>query len=946
MQYTPNLSSNPLLASLQLLAWLLLRPSAWRHHLKQIDPTLPPDLALASLQRHQWRNPLLWRLLLLYLGIYPLWSGIIIGTVVWIATTSVDATLWAVSFGIALTVIGCLVGAIIIAVPLALIASVFAGIVLGIWVGFSVHFSGHIEFNLFTIGVSLFILSVAGNMNNTLPSPIGSDSWGRQIGSILTATIFTILMLLMASYLATLLAKQVFLELLLPRLENALMVFDLAYATLITVFMTIFLSSILKLHGQSWQQSILLGLVFSLLIGTLFVVILHTESNNPLLIGIALGALIAIVASLLFALPYLFAQHLASNWAGVLSGVMVSGSVYILIKQSGYSVWTIMNSNLFRDGYFLSLVSDPVVQTHSLGLFGLIGVVTLLGLTWHRWQAIFLYPFVLAWNLLLYRAEQRRWSRDFKNSFFRWHSVCWDERQYLPLYGLDDYLVTLSEQLSAEGAAAISYVSTTQQRWAAQAAQIELDARRLQNCHSVKSISHAHDELAAGELTGPASSLLRSLRRISQDVAAALEQYSPYHQQSLFKEVEKDLESLLREFTRSSEKYAERFRPIVESWRQLVSAHILECATQYDGEIDNPYVVGTPLSAAQEIFVGRTDISKRLERFLHKPGPPLLLYGQRRIGKTSLLKNLTRLLPSSIVPIFVDLQGTIAGTTNEVEFFYSLSYEMQNSLPVNHPTPLKKEDLNPNPFLGFTQWLDDVKKTLENKFLLLMLDEFEVLNDAFVRGYLDESKILGFFRHLIQHSTDLKILFSGLHALNEFKSWASYLINVQTLHISYLTENEALRLIEQPIADFRLAYTAEARQRVLEVTRCHPYLVQLLCSEIVTLKNEQPIEKRWNAQLDDVHQAISDGLKNGHFFFQNIETELTTADSFTMLRFIAAQGEGACVTRTQLAKQFSETLESSLTNLLQRELIETVEEGYRVQVELIRLWMVQSIDKI
>jgi hypothetical protein len=450
---------------------------------------------------------------------------------------------------------------------------------------------------------------------------------------------------------------------------------------------------------------------------------------------------------------------------------------------------------------FLSLVSEPVIQTDSLGLFGLIGVVILFGLTWHRWQAMLLYPFVLVWNLLLYRAQQRR--RDTKKSLFGWHSVCWDERQYLPLYGLDDYLVTLSEQLSAEGAAAISYVSTTQQRWAAQAAQIELDARRLQNCDSVKSISQA-GKPAAGELEGPASSLLRSLSHISQDIAVALAQNSPFYQQSFLKEVEQKLESLLRELTSSSEKYAERFRPIVESWRQIVSAHISEYATEYDGEIDNPYVVGTPLSAAQEIFVGRTDISKRLERFLHKPGPPLLLYGQRRIGKTSLLKNLTRLLPSSIVPIFVDLQGTIAGATNEVEFFYSLSYEMQDSQPLNHLPRLKKEDLNPNPFLGFTQWLNEVKKTLENKILLLMLDEFEALDKIFVRGDLDESKILGFFRHLIQHSSDLKILFSGSHALDEFKSWASYLINVQTLHISYLTENEARRLIEQPHRGFSI----------------------------------------------------------------------------------------------------------------------------------------------
>jgi hypothetical protein len=947
---SPTLSSNLLLASLQLLAWLLLRPSAWRHLLKQIDPTLPPDFALASLQRRQWRNPQLWRLLLLYLGIYPLWSGIIIGTVVWITTTSIDATLWGISYGMALTFTGGLIGAFTIAVPFALLASFITGTVLGIWLGINTHLNSNVNTDIFIISVVLFILSMAGNINNTLSSQTNSHSWVRQIGSILIGAIITVLMLLIVSQLATFLAKQLFIELLLPRLKNAVIIFDLAYATLITLFLVVFLSSILKLHGQTWQKSLLWGFVFSLISGAVFVVILHTEPQNQILIGIAIGTMIGIGASLLFALPYLFAKQKASDWAGIISGVLVSGSIYIFLYKLDYSPWTILSATLLRDDtHLLSRFIEPFSQTHSLGLIGLVGV-TLLGLTWHRWQAILLYPVVSAWNLLVYRAEQRRLNQiqkkesrqtGLKHSLFRWHSVCWDERQHLPLYGLEDYLVTVSERYPTEGQATITYVSTTRQRWAAQAAQIELDARRLQNCNNVVAISEAH-KLAAGELTGPANSLLRSLGRLSQDVAAALKQNSPYNQRLALKDVEEHLERLLRELTRSSEKYAERFRPIIDHWRTIISARILDYATESDGEIDNPYVVALPLTAQQKIFVGRTDISKRLEQFLRKqPCPPLLLYGQRRMGKTSLLNNLTRLLPSTIIPLFVDLQGLPSLAKDDAGFFDNLSREMQYSAQHRGYTlpTLTRDTLTPDPFSSFVQWLNEVEVSLENNLLLLMLDEFEALNKAFVRGDLDESKILGFFRHLIQHRPRLKILLSGSHRLNEFEHWASYLINVQTLHISYLKENEARQLIEQPMADFGLTYTPEASQRVLELTRCHPYLVQLLCSEIVTQKNEQPVEKRWIAQVDDVIAAIDKALENSHFLFVNIVTEQISTKSLAVLRFIAAQGEGACVTRTQLAEHFPEQLEQSLKNLLQRELIEIVEGGYRFQVELIRRWI-------
>jgi AAA+ ATPase superfamily predicted ATPase len=933
------LSNNPLIASLQLFTWLFLRPSAWHRYVTQIDSQLLPDFALASLQRHQWRNPRLWRLLLLSFAIYPLWSGIIIGMVVGITTFSVDATILGVSYGMALTLVGNLMGAITIAVPFALIASVIGGTLLGIIVGISGDLSSHI----FTMGVGIFVLGMAGSISDTLSYETNNSyTWARRIGSISLGGIITILMLLLVSYLATFVARQL-LDFLLSRLENAFIIFNLAYAILISLFLVVFLSVILKWHGHTWQKSIFWSTLFSVLSGTLVMMILHVETlgfHNLVLIGVVTGTMVGIGASLLFAFPYLFAKRVASNWVGFISGVLVSASVYLFFLEltDNYSLWIKISSSILHDTNTWAVLIKPFTDIYSLKFILLVGVPILLGLTWCWWQAIFLYPFVSAWNLLLYRAEQRR--DPATKSLFSWHSVCWDERQHLPLSGLENYLVLLAEHYPTEGQAAIDYVSTTQQRWAAQAAQIELDARRLQNCESVIAISEIHHG-AIGELTGPANSLLRSLSSISQDVVAALRQTSPYNQRLVFKEVEERLEGLWRELTRSSEKYAERFRPIVDSWRMIVAARISNHLTEHEGEIENPYVIMLPLTVQQKIFVGRIDISKRIEQFLRQPVcPPLLLYGQRRMGKTSLLKNLVQLLPSSYVPLFVDLQGLASLSRDEIAFFYGLSHEMKFSAQQSgyHLPSLSRDTLNMDPFIGFIEWLDEIEVILKNNKLLLMLDEFETLNQAFVDKRLNESMILGFFRHLIQHRSRLKILLSGSHTLEEFKQWASYLINVQTLHISYLKETETQRLIEQPIADFGLAYTPEASQRVVELTRCHPCLVQMLCYEIVMLKNEQPAKIRWIAQITDIEEAIPMVLNSGSAFFASIEMEQIKPRSLPVLHFLAAQGEKTIVSYAQLAANFPEQLDASLQNLLQRELIEMVEEGYRIQVELIRRW--------
>ena len=38
-----------LLTPFQMLFWLIFHPSAWRHYINRIDPTLAPDFALADL---------------------------------------------------------------------------------------------------------------------------------------------------------------------------------------------------------------------------------------------------------------------------------------------------------------------------------------------------------------------------------------------------------------------------------------------------------------------------------------------------------------------------------------------------------------------------------------------------------------------------------------------------------------------------------------------------------------------------------------------------------------------------------------------------------------------------------------------------------------------------------------------------------------------------------
>ena len=600
-----------------------------------------------------------------------------------------------------------------------------------------------------------------------------------------------------------------------------------------------------------------------------------------------------------------------------------------------------------------------VVTVAGLGVFTLVvllergmtvAVAVVVGGTINLWRPVIMYPFLTLFNILLYKLDQK--FADNKLSFLHWHSAFWDEYQFIPFISLDRHLVQVIKQNPDEGKAAIEYLSDSRQSWAAQVGkielQIELDARNLERSIEVESIRKVHHNLEVGELEGKYSPILRIFISISEDVDAALNQRSNYNQRLALTDTANRLNANLENFNRSSNKYAPRFSPIAQKWHEIITNYVEELAKQVElrQEIDSPYILAVPLTQEQQIFSGRDDIGSRIEQLiLDRRRPPLLLYGQRRMGKTSMLYNLGKLLPNSIIPIFVDLQGTPSSANNYTGFLYNLARGMITSAKKEAIAlpPLTRETLANDPFTCFDEWLDRVEEVLEQNTILLMLDEFEVLDGAITKGRFDEQDVLGMLRHLIQHRSRFKLMLAGSHTIEEYQRWASYLINVQVVHISYLEIESARKLIEHPIEDFMLHYEADAVERVLEITRCHPFLVQLLCSEVVAYKNEQDPSVRRLATLADVEAAITEALDTGSFFFADIQNNQVNAVGFDILKFMAARGEGAIVNKNTILQEIHGVSESDFQKLLQRELIEKVEneeegDGYRFQVELIRRW--------
>lgn len=896
----PRLPQSFFLGSIRLLFWLFFHPAAWRNHLARLDIYLPPDFCLADINRQQWRSLAVWRFLVQTYLVWPVLVALIIAFILGLLGYQTAVILLGIMFGVAFGLVA------------SLAASLAGSVAVGVTIGIATGLAGGLASSLLFDAASNLVLA--------------GTSYSQDVA-------LSVLIGLMSG-LAGGLAYGVAMGISRERREQApFSLLRQVSGVVIGILIGIGAGQLASFIQNSLLAGVLSGLIFGTAVGW--------RTNNyrhGLLISLVLGGiagitgllnsnssvipLLAFVAAA-FALPYALAEKFTGPWAAGLAGALGGGAGIFLFLTEGSSI-----------GPFL--------------WFSLAGI--LLGLTLAWWRPILMYPFLLAWNGLLYRLDERRLASPTAVPFFGLHSAFWDEFQRLPLLNLDDYLLRVLQADVAEARTAMAYLSGTRQQWAAQAAQIELDARQLEQCSSGEAIASVHPGLASSDLVGPASALLRSFSRISSDVAAALQQESIYNKRLTLHAVEDRLDSLLRELTRSTEPYADRFRPIAAQWRRIVEQEeqILAAEAELRQEIDSPYIIGVPLTEKQEIFIGRTDISGRIEQLIRdRRQPPLLLYGQRRVGKTSLLNNLGRLLPTNIVPMFVDLQGPASRAQDEAGFLYNVGRGMRQSAQKQRGVqlpPLSRELLAPDPFTLFEEWLDGVELALDGQMALLMLDEFEALEQVLARERLEEEIVLGMLRHLIQHRPQFKVLLSGSHTLNEFQRWASYLINVQVIHIGYLSPAEARQLIEAPVQDFALRYQEAASQRVYALTQGHPFLVQLLCAEIVALKNEQTAVARRLATVADVETAVADALVHGSFFFADIQQNQVDELGAALLLTLARQGEGGLLTLADFTAVHPDTavLQHSLQQLCHRELLEATTDGYRFQVELIRRWFAQT----
>ena len=403
----------------------------------------------------------------------------------------------------------------------------------------------------------------------------------------------------------------------------------------------------------------------------------------------------------------------------------------------------------------------------------------------------------------------------------------------------------------------------------------------------------------------------------------------------------------------------------------------------------NPFIVGNPIRT-EKMFYGREDDFRYVRTKLEgtSQGVVIVFCGERRAGKSSILYQVAGgRLGERFIPVFVDLQEMVIASDSE--FFARISRLIAESVAKANgsragataaPEPLPAAEAvalvggvqaastgkpalaqtvaiavprfdGRNPYPVFLDFLDDVLASIGGRTLLILMDEYELLEGKVDEGKLS-NELFTFLAGLMDNKERLALIFTGSRRLEERdrKYWRELLRRSLFRKVGFLTEKDTVRLITEPVRG-RVVYGRGVMDVIYRLTSGQPFYTQVICQNVVDYMNEH--SQNW-VTVADLGQVITeivdnplpqmiyswDALSDDEKLALSLLGEMLTDG----MSYATAGELRASVRENDYPVNLSEnTIRLTLEEMFRRELLEkNPADGFRFKIDLLRLWIRRS----
>jgi len=234
----------------------------------------------------------------------------------------------------------------------------------------------------------------------------------------------------------------------------------------------------------------------------------------------------------------------------------------------------------------------------------------------------------------------------------------------------------------------------------------------------------------------------------------------------------------------------------------------------------NPFIAGSWVRG--ENFFGRGRI---LQEVLEGGRHSLWVVGARRLGKTSLLKELERHVHESGETPFVSLYWDLQGSADGRGLAESLMGSVEDSEPFRRATGVAVENLEGLAPADVLTTL--IRRTVRSGWrLLLLVDEAE----EFLNVGRSDPSVLARIRRLFQKGPDVRTVITSTRRLARIDELTDFITSpflqsfVPPLYLTPLARDEGRALLA------RGSFAPGDVETMIERTSCHPFLAQLIAS--------------------------------------------------------------------------------------------------------------------